>query len=436
MIEFEMITISTNPLDPNFDDPFYKSTLYSPPVPSIPPAAFQFSQNDFISKLFPNITVEEFQTRHWEKEFYFGHINNVESVIPYTINSFENDIKNANLSLDTFSVSMNSRPIPVTEMASFKDSLNDFAETYYQRKDASIRIMGIDRLTQCEKLRQLCKELSKWSNTHCSSVAFYSSPYASALPVHWDTENLLVLQLDGEKVWEFSDSNFKLPTNIHPPGVFKSKHVKPIDGNRVTMKKGDLLYIPRGWLHKAQATSSHSLHITFGIVTMTWFEFIKFATQNALLKLSMDEGLRQSVNRYDDASEEYLKNKLNEITDLFKVSDTKTFFQLWNDTLPTELKEFQDYKTIMKFYEDFVNQNGELVRNLDTVITVKPIENQRSQIITSGLKLIGTDEEMGKLTTLLNQKVVSYQEIQALIPQNKHQYLITSIISSGLYKKG
>jgi hypothetical protein len=45
----------------------------------------------------------------------------------------------------------------------------------------------------------------------------------------------------------------------------------------VTMRAGDTLYLPRGWLHQAMTSDSPSLHLTVGINVATWRDAVREA---------------------------------------------------------------------------------------------------------------------------------------------------------------
>ena len=45
----------------------------------------------------------------------------------------------------------------------------------------------------------------------------------------------------------------------------------------VTMRAGDTLYLPRGWLHQAMTSDTPSLHLTVGINVATWRDAVREA---------------------------------------------------------------------------------------------------------------------------------------------------------------
>jgi len=81
--------------------------------------------------------------------------------------------------------------------------------------------------------------------------------------------------VSGEKRWLVYEPALELP--------LKDQRYKPELGgpgdpvHDVTLKPGDALYLPRGWLHEAATSSTDSLHITVGVNVYTWLDAIKAA---------------------------------------------------------------------------------------------------------------------------------------------------------------
>ena len=59
-----------------------------------------------------------------------------------------------------------------------------------------------------------------------------------------------------------------------------------------TLNQGDMIYIPRGFVHAAECGSGPSLHITLGLGVRTWADLLEVAIKAAALD---DEGLRLTL---------------------------------------------------------------------------------------------------------------------------------------------
>jgi ribosomal protein L16 Arg81 hydroxylase len=104
---------------------------------------------------------------------------------------------------------------------------------------------------------------------------------------HYDTHDVFVLQVDGRKRWLVHEPVLADPLEQQTWGgradeVAAVAHGEPaLD---VVLEPGDALYLPRGWLHSAQAQRDSSLHLTVGIRALT-----RYALVEALLGLAAEE---------------------------------------------------------------------------------------------------------------------------------------------------
>jgi len=99
----------------------------------------------------------------------------------------------------------------------------------------------------------------------CNCVAFFSQRGNEAYAGHLDSDDVLVIQVSGEKLW-----------NLHEPQQRRfvdTTHFTPAQmGRRIkqlTMRPGDALYVRAGVPHVCQTTGSHSLHLAFDLIDNT-----------------------------------------------------------------------------------------------------------------------------------------------------------------------
>jgi hypothetical protein len=118
-------------------------------------------------------------------------------------------------------------------------------------------------------------------------VNAYLTPAGSrAFPVHVDHHDALILQVYGEKVWQLHQlehlpvHQLQYQQDLDPPGLWETPGSSPRLAE-VTLRPGDLLYMPRGMPHCAAARDAPSLHLTFSINGFYWLDLLKIAVENA-----------------------------------------------------------------------------------------------------------------------------------------------------------
>ena len=120
---------------------------------------------------------------------------------------------------------------------------------------------------------------------------YFSPRQSKALHPHYDTHDVLVLQLAGSKQWKIHEPTQPVPLlNTFQPVFSEDQLNTPIQD--VVLKPGDLMYIPRGFIHHAQTTETFSFHLTVGIYPSQWIDLI----HQALVAISLkDERLRRAL---------------------------------------------------------------------------------------------------------------------------------------------
>ena len=111
---------------------------------------------------------------------------------------------------------------------------------------------------------------------------------------HYDTHDVFVLQVDGTKRWRIHEPVLRDPLERQAWGGRKDEVTATADGPPaldVVLAPGDALYLPRGWLHSAEAQGERSLHLTVGVRAFT-----RYALVEELLALAVgDQRLRATL---------------------------------------------------------------------------------------------------------------------------------------------
>ena len=150
-------------------------------------------------------------------------------------------------------------------------------------------------------LTRFCQGLED-ALSHPVQVNAYVTPAdARGLDLHWDTHDVFVLQCFGEKHWRVHDESFRRPLrHQHRSGAIDA-HGEPLV--EATLRPGDCLYIPRGFVHGAETLDAASAHLTVGILTVSWVDVLR----GVLDAMEDDEELREALPvGFADADDEAL----------------------------------------------------------------------------------------------------------------------------------
>ena len=130
-------------------------------------------------------------------------------------------------------------------------------------------------------------------------VNAYLTPAASqGFATHYDTHDVFVLQIDGTKRWRIHEPVLPDPLERQAWGGRADEVGATAQGPAaldVLLEPGDALYLPRGWLHSAQAQAGRSLHITIGVRALTRYalveELLGLAAEDQRLRASLPFGM-------------------------------------------------------------------------------------------------------------------------------------------------
>jgi hypothetical protein len=157
---------------------------------------------------------------------------------------------------------------------------------------ATIVLQGLHRIWPplVDFTRQMVEELG-----HPAQVnAYVTPPSSQGFSPHYDTHDVFVLQVSGEKRWIIHAPVHPDPLKDqvwtdHRGAVAAAGAGEPVI-DRV-LRPGDALYLPRGWIHSATALGDTSIHLTVGMAAYTRADVV-----DALLSLVGEtEALRSSL---------------------------------------------------------------------------------------------------------------------------------------------
>jgi ribosomal protein L16 Arg81 hydroxylase len=135
------------------------------------------------------------------------------------------------------------------------------------------------------KLARFCRALEAAMSCRVQTNIYMTPANSQGFRPHYDSHDVLVLQIEGTKEWRFYDTPVELP--LHTQGFNPDEITIGEETDRFVLEPGDMLYVPRGLAHDAIATDKTSLHITTGLMLRSWADVVAEAV-NALAHADVD----------------------------------------------------------------------------------------------------------------------------------------------------
>lgn len=147
---------------------------------------------------------------------------------------------------------------------------------------ATIVFQGMHRYW--EPLALFCRRLELGLGHPVQANAYVTPPGSQGFDAHEDEHDVFVLQSHGSKKWQVHERHDLPPSR--PPVI------------DAVIEPGDSIYIPAGFPHSASTQERASVHITVGILSITWAtvldEAMKLAKTDPLLDQPLPLGFAGS----------------------------------------------------------------------------------------------------------------------------------------------
>lgn len=148
-------------------------------------------------------------------------------------------------------------------------------------------------------LADYCRDLDLALGHPVQANAYITPPGARGFGAHEDEHDVFVLQSHGTKQWQVHDRHDLPPSR--PPVI------------DALISPGDSLYIPSGFPHSASTQESASVHVTIGILTVSWEAVVKEAFQVIEADPSLREPLPFRFAVGDDDLTERVAERLTQV---------------------------------------------------------------------------------------------------------------------------
>lgn len=284
-----------------------------------------------LSSLLSPFGERAFFSEFWEQKEFFSRppdINWSDSFI--SIGDLNDYLARNDLRYPCLRLAMNGKELPLAE----------YSKTLKFGDYTASGLIQPDRLMECyqrgativvqlahesfPKLSRLAVDLESALDFNVQMTVYLTPPNSRALTAHYDTHNVIVVQIAGSKTWKVYDFEKRAPllTNTFDQASF----TLPKNGRPYELKAGSVLYVPRGMVHEASANSEPSLHITVGLFPPLWTDLF----HDHLRDLESDERFRRSPFWSTAANPDRMTTE-QELADLMKLFVDKFDFEKLKD---------------------------------------------------------------------------------------------------------
>ncbi|WP_159708564.1 cupin domain-containing protein [Arthrobacter sp. 18067] len=180
--------------------------------------------------------------------------------------------------------------------ATISDQLDD---TELWRKFADGATLVLQALHRTwEPVANFSTQLSTELGHPVQANAYITPPQNRGFDDHYDIHDVFVLQIEGTKRWIIHEPVHVDPLRSQPWTDRRSAVAEAALGKAsidTVLEPGDVLYLPRGWLHAAEAQGKVSIHLTLGVHNWTRYALAEQLAQAALAALNDDPEMRRSL---------------------------------------------------------------------------------------------------------------------------------------------
>lgn len=254
-------------------------------APTLPQAATRYR----LASLLGHTSLETFLAEYWEKQtlivdrqdkYYYQDL--------FTIETVDQVLDMHRPSGARLRVVRNQEPFPSSKYENADGSLN-LNQLYAAYADGyTLVINEIDQFAGAVK--QMCQSLSQQLSHHVGANMYLTPKHQTALSPHYDTHDVFVIQVHGEKHWKLYDSPMETPLLHSFQPIFRHEQLSGL--KEITLRAGDMMYLPRGVPHEAYTTDDSSIHLAVGIHSAQWVDLITHAVKQVAMA---DPALRKAL---------------------------------------------------------------------------------------------------------------------------------------------
>ncbi len=263
-----------------------------------------------LEHLLGSVTLDEFYEKYWGKRAVIISGNEDRFSDVFSWNEVNHFLNYSRTSYDGMRLLLDKKELPRKDIANAKTWLE---------KGATLVINSVNQIDPV--VGRFSSLIGRELNTQIHTNCYASYTSKQGFDTHFDEHDVFIIQVEGSKMWAVFEPTIQHP--LHIQSLDKGNPPQSDPYVEYELKKGDVLYIPRGHWHHAVAVTP-SVHLTVGPQSRSGIEYLQWAMTQLMHN---DEFFRRDLpvagaesfggTRPDIELDEYLDTFKHRFLDIF-----------------------------------------------------------------------------------------------------------------------
>ena len=300
--------------------------------------------------------------------------------------------------------------------------LADMARVYeHFHAGATIVLQGLQRWWA--PLACFCREL-ELSLTHpVQANAYITPPGSQGLAIHRDAHDVFALQTYGHKRWVTYESVPARPEPAQPPSAGEPT----LD---LYLHPGDCLYVPRGAFHAAATVDAASIHITVGVLSITWKDVFTRLLSDVE---SFDEALPAGFAHDPQGTATAVADQLRKLSEWTAGSDPRALAageqrRFWASRPPVYTDQLRQLLAL-----DGVDDDTEVERHPLAICELIPAGN-RLQVVLGDRRILMPAHAEPAMRAILERGRLRVRDLAGYLDSDGRRILVRRLVREGLLR--
>ncbi|MBX2835225.1 MAG: cupin domain-containing protein [Gammaproteobacteria bacterium] len=213
------------------------------------------------------VKIDQFLQQYWEDQTLHIQRSDTHFFDSYlSLGSYMSAFDSAELRYPDVQLTQHSKQI---DKHQYSDTSNNIVrDQAWALHEAGASIVWAHAHKSISGLQELCRNTTASLMLPSQANVYYSPPGFQGFNAHYDSHDVFILQISGQKTFRLYENNLLLP--FSEERFSKQEHSAGAIVEELVLNAGDTLYIPRGVFHDAIASDDvASLHVTLGVYAQT-----------------------------------------------------------------------------------------------------------------------------------------------------------------------